>query len=102
REENGNCPDGCTRKWFHESLLCKLVTHTSTQAPVAHGFNSNDLKSGPLNSSNAVESAFHHFERAMKKTFGNFEFDDQLRILSREGHRVKLTGQGLDLVSLLL
>ncbi|HYS53492.1 MAG TPA: transcriptional regulator [Thermoanaerobaculia bacterium] len=38
----------------------------------------------------------------MLKTFGDFEFDDRRRTLRAGGHRVRLTGQSVDLLSLLL
>jgi DNA-binding winged helix-turn-helix (wHTH) protein len=38
----------------------------------------------------------------MVRTFGDFELDDSLRKLSRGGQRVKLTGQALDLLCLLV
>ena len=38
----------------------------------------------------------------MLKTFGNFEFDDLRRNLKAAGHPVRLTGQALDLLCLLL
>lgn len=38
----------------------------------------------------------------MVKHFGRFEFDDQRRVLSAEGRPVRLSGQALDLLCLLL
>ena len=38
----------------------------------------------------------------MVKTFGEFELDDRLRKLSRGGQTVRLTGQALDLLCLLI
>ncbi len=38
----------------------------------------------------------------MVKTFGDFEFDDRRRGLRARGHPVRLTGQAIDLLSLLL
>src|SRR4030095_10877882 len=39
---------------------------------------------------------------AMVKTFGDFEFDDRRRCLSAEGETVRLSGQAVDLLCLLL
>jgi DNA-binding winged helix-turn-helix (wHTH) protein len=36
------------------------------------------------------------------KTFGHFEFDDRRRALTAEGRRVRLSGQAVDLLCLLL
>jgi DNA-binding winged helix-turn-helix (wHTH) protein len=38
----------------------------------------------------------------MVRSFGDFEFDDQRRCLSSAGRRVRMSGQALDLLSLLL
>ena len=38
----------------------------------------------------------------MLKTFGDFEFDDRRRALSAQGKPVRLTGQAIDLLHLLL
>jgi DNA-binding winged helix-turn-helix (wHTH) protein len=38
----------------------------------------------------------------MLRSFGDFEFDDQRRCLSSAGRRVRMSGQALDLLSLLL
>ena len=38
----------------------------------------------------------------MIRSFGDFELDDSLRKLSREGRRVRLTGQALDLLCFLV
>jgi len=38
----------------------------------------------------------------MVKTFGEFEFDDQRRTLTRAGRRLRVSGQAFDLLSLLL
>ena len=38
----------------------------------------------------------------MVRTFGDFEFDDQRRCLESAGRRVRLSGQVVDLLSLLL
>ena len=38
----------------------------------------------------------------MLKTFGDFEFDDRRRTLRAGKHRVRLTGQAVDLLCLLL
>ena len=38
----------------------------------------------------------------MVKTFGDFEFDDRRRGLTAGGHRVRLSGQAVDLLCLLL
>jgi DNA-binding winged helix-turn-helix (wHTH) protein len=38
----------------------------------------------------------------MRKTFAEFEFDDRLMVLRLSGHAVRLNGQALDLLALLL
>ena len=38
----------------------------------------------------------------MKKSFGEFQFDDELRLLSRAGNPIRLAGQAVELLSVFL